>query len=353
MNAKISVTLFTILLAVKAVNANTPEEAGDSIAHDLQEVVVTAKSPRTQLVGSTLTTTIQGSGLAGLGNALDVLAQLPMIVVEDNNVGIVGKSDVEIFIDGRPLRDEAELRQLQSSNLKKVELNLAPGAAYGSNTDAVLKIMTRRSFIQGLSLTDQFQLQRRRRWSVMDYLSFNYRCGDWELFAEGTINRNNSLAKGSTLNTLVVDGRPKVIGATQHNSYPSTVGVVKAGFNYSKGARSMGAYYRYNPERGSFVNLGNERIDDEPVISREIDKNTIAHSHLASLYYETVLGDKSLIHFDGDYKRSASCNNVSTNYPESDYRPEIRSDDERSSTFLAGKLYLELPFWRGDLVLGT
>ena len=60
-----------------------------------------------------------------------------MLKVTDNSVSVIGKSNIEIFIDGRPMRDELELRQLLSTNLKKVELLMAPGAAYESTTGAV------------------------------------------------------------------------------------------------------------------------------------------------------------------------------------------------------------------------
>ena len=97
-------------------------EASDSLTRELQEIVVTAKQPATKLVGSTLVSTIPGTNLADLGNALDVLAQLPMIKVQDNAVSVIGKSNIEIYIDGRPMCDGQELQQLLSSNLKKVEL---------------------------------------------------------------------------------------------------------------------------------------------------------------------------------------------------------------------------------------
>ena len=68
-------------------------EPADSIIYELQEVIVTAGQPATKLVGSTLVTTIPGSNLADIGDALDVLAQLPMIKVEDNTVSIIGKNN--------------------------------------------------------------------------------------------------------------------------------------------------------------------------------------------------------------------------------------------------------------------
>lgn len=343
------------ILAVFLITGNghaQNQEGTDSLTHELQEIVVTAKQPATKLVGSTLVSTIPGTNLADLGTALDVLAQLPMIKVEDNAVSVIGKNNIEIYIDGRPMRDEQELRQLLSSNLKKVELLMAPGAAYESTTGAVLKITTRRNFVKGLSLTDRFLLECRRKWSVLDYLALSYRVGDWEFFANGTINRYNSLTKGVTTNTLDYDGRKTTVGSSQHNSYPTTTGVVKAGLNYVNGPQSFGAYYRYNPERGDFKNTGSEWLNDDPAISTNIDRHTRAHSHLASLYYENTFAEKHILHFDGDFRRSYENNSVATTYPASS-NSAVNSTDERTSTLWAGKLYLNFPLWNGDFTVGT
>lgn len=351
MKAKILIPTLTAFLIVGNGHAQN-QEATDSLARELQEVIVTARQPATKLVGSTLVSTIPGTNLADLGTALDVLAQLPMIKVTDNSISVIGKSNIEIFIDGRPMRDELELRQLLSSNLKKVELLMAPGADYESTTGAVLKITTRRNFVKGLSLTDQFLIDRRRKWSVLDYLNLSYRVGDWEIFVNGTVNHNNSIAKGSTTNTLVFDGKETIVGSTQHNNYPITTGVIKGGFNYAHGPQSFGVYYRYNPERGDFNNTGSEWLDDNPAISSVIDKHVRAHSHLASLYYENTFAGKYRLHFDGDFRRSNESNSVATSYPASS-DPAVNSTDDRTSTLWAGKLYLNFPLGKGDFIVGT
>ena len=351
MKAKILIPTLTAFLVVGNGHAQN-QEATDSLTRELQEVIVTVRQPATKLIGSTLVSTIPGTNLADLGTALDVLAQLPMLKVTDNSVSVIGKSNIEIFIDGRPMRDELELRQLLSTNLKKVELLMAPGAAYESTTGAVLKITTRRNFVKGLSLTDQFLIERRRKWSVLDYLNLSYRVGDWEIFVNGTVNHNNSVAKGSTTNTLVYDGKETIVGSTQHNSYPTTTGVIKGGFNYSHGPQSLGAYYRYNPEHGDFNNTGSEWLDHNRAISSIIDKHVRAHSHLASLYYENTFAGKYRLHFDGDFRRSDESNSVATTYPASS-NPAVNSTDDRTSTLWAGKLYLNFPLGKGDFTVGT
>lgn len=327
-------------------------EPTDSIIHELQEVIVTAKQPATKLVGSTLVTTIPGSNLADIGNALDVLAQLPLLKVEDNTVSIIGKNNIAIYIDGRPMRDSQELQQMLSSNLKKVELSLAPGAAYDSTTEAVLKITTKRNVIPGLSLTDQFQLTRRRKWSLTDFLGLSYQAGNWELFLNGSVNRSNSLIKGTTTNILMDDGQETVVGSRQNNVYPTTAGAVKVGFNHAKGSQSWGAYYRYNPERGDFSNDGAEWLDDNIPLLRRIDSSIRAHSHSVSMYYENTFSGKYLLHSDGDFRHSRNNNGVATTYPESE-NLDVNAHNLRKSTLWAGKLYLTFLLGKGNFTVGT
>lgn len=228
MNTKIFIPILITILALGTVKAQN-QEASDSIISELQEVVVTARQPATELVGATLVSTIPGSNLADLGNVFDVLAQLPMIKVNDDVVSVIGKSNIEIYIDGRPAHDSQELQQILSSSLKTVELDMSPGAAYASNTEAVIRITTKRKFVQGFSFTNQFQLQRRRKWSVMNYIDLNYRLGSWEIFVSGAANSSNTLATGTTINTLLYDGRETVVGSSQQNSYLTANGVVKTG----------------------------------------------------------------------------------------------------------------------------
>lgn len=346
-------TLFisALTLSIGLVAAQSSEQS-DSLARELQEVVVTANQPATRLVGTTLVSTIAGTALQELGTALDVLNQLPLIQVTDNAVTVIGQGVPEIYIDGRPLRSDDELTLLQSSDIRNVELLMAPGAMYASDTRAVLKITTRRKFIAGLSLTDRAEASVRRKVSLNDMLDLNYRVGSWDIFASGIIARNDGLLKGTTTNTLTYDDREITIGSSQNKCYPSTNGVVKAGVNYSSGAHSFGAYYRYNPERGNFSNSGEEWLDDAPPIRRDIFTGIRAHSHLTSVYYDNTFRGKYPVHFDGDYRNSHAANTIETAYPDGD-AADVKSADSRKSTLIAGKLYLSFPFAKGNITVGT
>lgn len=342
----LSYILLVVVLPIKA------QEPTGSLTRELQEVIVTAHQPATKLVGNTLVSTIPGSNLQHLGTCLDVLAQLPMITVTDDAVLVVGKGAPDIYIDGRPLMDNDELRQLNSSNIASVQLILAPGAMYAGGTTAVLKIVTRRRFRDGLSLTDRVELEARRKRSANEMLSLNYRLGAWDIFSTGTIARHNRLIRGTTVNTLNYQGVETVVGSSQDKSMPSTNGVVKAGFNYCRGKQSFGAYYRFNPERGNFSNEGTEWLDDEEHVRRNVSNTVHGRSHLVSAYYDNTFSGKYLLHFDGTFRNSITKNGFSTVY-RGGALSDITSDDSRHSSLWAGKLYIGFPLMNGNFTIGT
>lgn len=96
----------------------------------LNEVVVKATRPSTQVKGNALVTDISGTSLEVAGTASDVLAQVPMVVNNSGTLEVFGKGQPLIYINGRPVNDMQELEQLNSQDIKNVEVITNPGAAY-------------------------------------------------------------------------------------------------------------------------------------------------------------------------------------------------------------------------------
>lgn len=328
------------------------KNATDSLSLELQEIVIKAQQPATRLEGSSLVTSVAGSKLQNLGNALDVLAQLPLINVNDGSVSITGRRNPEIFIDGRPMRDNEELSQLLSGNIKRIELLMAPGAMYDSTTDAVIKITTKRNFSQGISLSDRSEVKRGRKWSIMNSADINYRTGVWDYFLSGSMNHSNSLTKGMSLNYLEYNGESTTTGSSQRNSSLTDALTVKTGLNYSHGELSTGAYYRLNPGQTDFNGSGNEWLDSDQPLFRNISRNISARSHRMSAYYDNTFAEKYRLHFDGDFLHSSTGSSVATSYPTSEIA-SVNSSDHRSSNLYAGKLYADFPLAKGTLTTGT
>lgn len=114
-----------------------------SDAQMLGEVVVKAGLPKMQLKGDAMVTTVQGSILEKAGTGEDLLDKLPGVSADDGEVRVFGAGAPEIYINGRKVRDNSELNQLSSDNIKSVEVVNNPGSRYDAMVNAVIRIRTK------------------------------------------------------------------------------------------------------------------------------------------------------------------------------------------------------------------
>ena len=88
----------------------------------LGEVVVKGNIPVTRIKNDALETNVQGTVLSKAGTAEDVLAHIPGLQKKTDGFEVLGKGSPLIYINGRKLRDFAELDQLTSEEIKSVEV---------------------------------------------------------------------------------------------------------------------------------------------------------------------------------------------------------------------------------------
>lgn len=109
---------------------------------ELEEVVVEAKKPLLELKPDKMVMNVQGSVNAIGSDALELLRKSPGVVVDNNeNISMLGKSGVRIYIDGKPspLRGEdlaAFLKTIQSSEIDAIEIITNPSAKYDAEGNA-------------------------------------------------------------------------------------------------------------------------------------------------------------------------------------------------------------------------
>ena len=94
----------------------------------LSKAVVKGYLPKTVIKGDAFVTPVENSVLAEAGSANDVLKKLPGVISKDGGYEVIGKGSPIIYINGRLLRDNAELEQLNSKEIKTVEVVQNPGA---------------------------------------------------------------------------------------------------------------------------------------------------------------------------------------------------------------------------------
>ena len=123
----------------------------------LREVVVKSNRPVTAIKGNALVTNVAGSQLEHAGTANDVLTQVPMVLGRDGNFEVFGKGSPAIYINGREVQDLSQLSQLNSADIKNVEVITNPGAKYDASVKSVIRIRTKRPHGDGFSGTFRAQ----------------------------------------------------------------------------------------------------------------------------------------------------------------------------------------------------
>ena len=105
---------------------------------ELGEVIVEGKRKLIVTKTDRIVVDVENSMRANYGNAIDVLSVTPGVKVQNNQLQMLGKSDVLVLINNRPSNLSGEnlmifLETLSSQNIKSIEILTTPPAEYESN----------------------------------------------------------------------------------------------------------------------------------------------------------------------------------------------------------------------------
>ena len=158
--------------------------------HALGEIVITEKVPRTTFRGNAMVTRIEGTVLEKAGDAYDVLNRIPLVNAkrDKEQIEVLQKENIEIYINGRVCRDKKELERLASDEIKEIEVLTAPGSKYASNITAVIRIKTKNFVGEGLGIdyTNRSSFTPKTdSWRTSNQLGLNYRRKGLDIGVDG------------------------------------------------------------------------------------------------------------------------------------------------------------------------
>ncbi|MDE5663345.1 MAG: outer membrane beta-barrel protein [Muribaculaceae bacterium] len=327
-------------------------------AVELGEVVVKATRPATTMKGNALVTNVEGSSLAIAGTANDVLVRVPMVVYNEGSIEVFGKGSPEIYINGRKVNDLQELSQLNSGDIKNVEVITNPGAAYAANVKSVIRIRTKPPKGDGLSGTLRTDNGFQHYFRTGNSLDFKYRTGGLEIFANyGWWRGNTRFDRLNDMNTTTSKGTYRqYVSTIGKESYNDMTG--KLGFSYMINDRhSIGAYYQNSWNRHhTDGSIQSEIWQDGALLDRYNsdlrNRSTAVPRHYANLYYNGIIG-KLNIDFNADYlwykSRELSFNNELSEMGDD---REVNSTSTNRNRMFAEKLVMTYPLWKGKIEFG-
>ena len=327
--------------------------------YTLKGVMVKGERPQYQMGSEGLVTNVENTPLSNLGTGADVLKHVPGIIAKDNQYEVFGKGTPIIYINGRKMRNYKELEQLNSTDIKSIELITNPGAKYDATVGAVVKIQTIRKAGDGFSIDTWGRWQQSRKDKEAVSLDLNYRNNGLDIFASLWASRGNHLQ----LSELTQEVQTDTLWQQRNDMRTDIVSrdySIETGFNYMLSEHhSFGAKYEYtfptNEDETttltSDVTANREFYDKWDNLTKKQTQGNAKHK--LNVYYIGKVG-KLDIDWNFDYLHSG--------YDEKSLIAETcQIQDDRTldaenrvrNRMLASKLTMTYPLFGGSLDFGA
>lgn len=353
----------TIALAFISASGQEQQDSLKSVSmmQELQEVVVKGNLPNTRLKGNAMITRIQGTPLSDAGTLGEMLVKVPGMTGTDEAPEVLGKGSPLIYINGRLMRDNSELKRLRSEEIRDVEVINNPGAQYDATVRAVVRIRTVRQQGDGLSLdltlSDEHDLRYDFDRPQMK-VGANYRKNGVDVF--GSVYyyhqdyRQYSTIEDITTTDKVFRQYGPYTMTWKHDNLTYRAGVNwQFSDNHSLGVR---ADLTHQMKGKNQVIYDEDVFENDALIdhlySHQTSKETKPLGWLTNTYYNGKLG-KLDIDFNFDFMRNGTDTdreNVEQSKVQDDF---VVSKSGTRSRLYASKLVLSYPVWKGEMAAGT
>ena len=326
-------------------------------SYTLNGVVVQGERPKVQLQGNSLVMNVEGTVMERMGTAEDVLLRVPTISKKGDVFEILGKGVPLIYLNNRKLTDLQELRNIQSDNIKNIEVIQNPGARYDASVNAVIIIHTKRTAGEGLGVELTSWSRKGHGFANNERINLTYRTGKLELFANLFGAYNKRWEKGEFEQTVFADTLWVITNREEeHVRNPFLEG--RFGFNYQlNDNNSFGGFYQNTYD---YVKTWSDYDDDlqaNGTMYDHLQNNSISRAegvpkHQGNLYYTGKIGQLS-IDFNADYtyRNQRNRNRQQELSDEYDDR-DVNTYALTRSRLMAEKLFVTHPIGKGQIEIG-
>lgn len=342
------------------------------IYQQLNVIDVNARKPIIERKIDRLVFNVSNSIFAVGADALELLSMAPQVKVEGNNISIIGKDEVSIMVNDRPLQMSsvaltAYLKSLPAESVESIEIMTNPSSIYSAQgSSGIINIVLKKK--KELGYTGSVIANLRKSSTEGGRLSFNINYNRSKFRYFGDI----SVSKGSQISTYANSIYYSAL--TQKDSYEtkelSQYVSVRGGFDGDLSRNStlgisIDAFfsfpYQTSVTRSLFLNNINHITDS---VSRQyVDNRILYKSVSANIHYvkklDTIYNRRIVI--DGDWTTSISDrpNTIDNNIYNTKGDPipgryiQTVSGNYESDDFYSLNGVLYLPGEKYDLSLGS
>ena len=325
--------------------------------YTLNGVTVKGSRPLVRMRDDAFVTTIEGSYLQKIGTGIDALGHIPGVLRNGDNIEVIGRGTPLIYINGRQMRNQSELDQLSSDQIKDVEVVMTPGAKYDATVKAVIRIKTIRPVGEGFSFNSRTVAGVNHYVYGLEELNLNYRTGGLDIFGMAEYeNRRSRQTNDSRQDTYLQNHYQQNSLMHYYNKNQMLAG--KFGFNYMlNDNHSIGMTYtvtsRPNSQTSDYFTtmLIDKQTDDQITGQGKVDDDDI--QHIISGYYAGQTGKWSLdANADVLLQKQNSDNLTFEDATQGDDRTVTTRNDVKNRLY-AAKFVAGHPLWKGNIEIGA
>ncbi|MBP8945107.1 MAG: TonB-dependent receptor [Paludibacteraceae bacterium] len=325
----------------------------------LNEVVVQKSLPKIQLKNDALVATVQNSVLSSAGTANDVLKRLPLLTGDDGVFSVFGKGEAKIYINNREMRDVSELDNLNSADIKDVEIVTNPGARYDASVKAVIRIYTVRKAGDGFGFDLRSGYNQSQNTDLTEQLNMNYRKDGWDVFGTLKYYKNSSLQDSKMWQETYVDTLWRQENTLYSSGTSHTLtGIAGANYEFSQ-KHYAGIKYTHNAFLSNkWASTMNSTVyADNIFYDKWSSEDTgAAHNkpaHRLNGYYNGSFGNLN-IDFNADFYTNKQYSSSETTETSQEYdNRKVNSENNVENRLIAEKLILTYPLLGGQFSLGN
>ena len=323
----------------------------------LGEVVVKGSRPLVKMKDDALVTTVEGSYLSKTGTAGDVLGKIPGVISNHGGVEVLGRGTPLIYINGRQMRNQSELDQLSSDQIKDVEVVMTPGAKYDATVKSVIRIKTIRPVGEGFSFNSRTVAGMNHYVYGLEELNVNYRHGGLDVFGMAEYENRREKYRNSTVQDTWLGNHYEQRSAIgYHTKYQPLDG--KVGFNYMLDDNSsLGVTYTVSSQNTHERNEGETTLSVENALTErtgsEGRENIDGTRHLVNAYFSGSLGKWSMDVNADMLSQSLNTHAATSEQASTDGHRDVTTDNGVRNHLYAAKVVASHPLWKGEVELGT
>ncbi len=250
----------------------------------LETVTVTAKKPLLEQQAGKLIVNVENAVVGANGSVQDLLKRVPGMLVVNDQLQMVGKPNVNIYIDGKPTQYmdvQSLLKEMAADNIQKIEVITQADASYdAAGTGGIINIVLKKNVSLGTNGSARVSVAKGIFWGYNGNVSLNHRKNKLNTTFSGSFAHNTSW---HGLNVGRIVGNKYFEQESFSPSLPLTYSL-NAGLDYDLSDRhSCGIAFKGTTSNNDRINTSASRIfeglDNMGPLIQAFETNSIVDNH--------------------------------------------------------------------------